>query len=146
MKTAPSPRLCLVFLAPLVLLTFATSAHAVVNVLDYWRLGENDPGAANGAQATNFVDVVAGNDMPVTGSATYSSDVSAQASSHVFGALSAAFSNGAQAATFSVSDETVDFGIEAWIKPASVTTGQAIIYNGDSGNTGWGIYVNNSTW
>jgi hypothetical protein len=118
--------------------------HASINVVSYWRLGENDPGAADGVAATNTIDSVGTNNLTFTGTAQYSSNVDARAASHAGSTLSVNFTNGAYATNVFVSTNLDNFGIECWVKPTALGGGQVIAYNGSTGGIGdggWGIIL-----
>src|SRR5262245_21873376 len=73
-------RLCFRATSFALLLWIASSvvpANAAINVVSYWRMGENDPGAANGTAATNAVDLIGARPLTFHGTASYSNDVPA---------------------------------------------------------------------
>ena len=55
------------------------TSRAAINVVSYWRLGENDPTAFTGARALNTTDIVGGDESPVPGHPRYANDVAATA-------------------------------------------------------------------
>jgi hypothetical protein len=119
----------------------------VVTTLLWYRLGENDPGAANGVAATNTIDNAGAHPLPVFGQASYTSDVAYSASSHVASSLSMRFTNSAYALTNSVASTLTDnFGIECWVKPVNAGGVQVIAFNGNSSLSGWGLIINGSTY
>ena len=129
------------------LLLFAfsgASSHAAVTVLNYWRLGENDPGAAAGATATNTTDSAGSVNLQFQGNASYASDVASAAANHTGSSLSVNFTNAAYATNAIVSTATDNFGIECWVKPTALGGGQIIAYNGvtgGGGSGGWGLII-----
>jgi alpha-tubulin suppressor-like RCC1 family protein len=123
------------------------SSHAAVTVLNYWRLGESDPGATNGVTATNTVDSVGTNNLTFTGTPWYTNDVAATALSHTASSLSVNFTNGAYATNSLILTNVDNFGVECWVKPMALGIGQVIVYNGSTGGTGdggWGILINSA--
>lgn len=127
----------LVLLAATLLPVFA--AHAVVTTVAQYRLGENDPGAANGAPGANpTVAAVGGVNLPRFGNPVYSNSVPDVASSlsMLFNGTDARYVAGSVLTT--ASD---NFGIEAWVRSTGSTTGNALIaYNGNTSTSGWGIF------
>lgn len=118
------------------------NARASIFVLNYWHLGESDPGAISGGLATNFFDSAGAENLTVQGAATYTNDVDATAAARTGSSLSTVFTNGALAVGPSVTTLTDDFGIECWVKPgADVNGGQVIVYNGSTATSGWGFLV-----
>ena len=108
---------------------------SVTNIA-YWRMGENDPGAANGV--TNFVTVNAlGDPMALRSNAVYSANVAVRANS----TLALQFTTGRYATNQPAFTVTDNFGLELWVKPDATNTIQCLAYNGDSGVNGWGLYL-----
>ena len=120
--------------------------QATITVLDYWHMGENDSGAIVGGTPTTATDSAAAHDLKYTGSAVYSSDVSAAAQTHVGSLLAVAFTNSAFASNSVVSTLQDNFGYEAWVKPVSLSGNPIILNNGNTGTTGWGLVINGSTY
>jgi streptogramin lyase len=121
------------------------TARATITIQDYWRLGENDPGAVSGGAATNLLDSVGLKNLTVQGAATYSNDVSATAVARTGSSFSVGFTNNALASSTIVSTVADNFGIECWVKPgADVTAGQVIVYNGSTATSGWGFLLSGS--
>jgi hypothetical protein len=131
---------------------YASSAPLAFTPTGYWRMGENDPGATAGLTSTTLTDSTGSNNLAVSGEATYAADVSMSAQAHVGSALSVNFSGSGGYATGNlVSTAQDNFGVEAWVKPTSVTRDQTIVYNGVTGGagaSGWGLRINgtNSTY
>ncbi len=108
---------------------------SVTNIA-YWRMGENDPGAANGV--TNFVTVnLLGSPMALKSNAVYTANVAAAANS----TLALQFTTGCYATNQPAFSFTDNFGLELWVKPDATNAIQSIAYNGDSGPNGWGLYL-----
>jgi hypothetical protein len=138
-----------VFVAALVAalnLTLTPAARAGITVVSYWRMGESDPSATAGTAATNTTDSFGSHNLKISGQAFYSNDVASAALAHVSSSLSLNFTNGGFASNSIVSTATDNFGIECWVKPASVTAGQVIAYNGATDTSGWGLIVSGSNY
>ncbi|MGH8091239.1 MAG: LamG domain-containing protein [Rudaea sp.] len=128
-------------IASLVLGVVAMPAQATITVLNQWHLGEADAGAsAGGAGAATTVDSVGGFNLNKVGTPAYAADVPANIGSNLslaFNGTTDEYMNPSGVA----STLTDNFGIEAWVKWNAGTPGSAsIIYNGNSSNSGWGIY------
>jgi sugar lactone lactonase YvrE len=141
----PSPLLAAALILALNL-GFVARASAAITVVSYWHMGESDLGAGDGIVPTNTIDSVASHNLKFRGPAFYSSDVGIAALAHVGSSRSVNFTSGAFASNTIVSTATDNFGIEAWVKPASVTAGQVIAYNGATDTSGWGIIVSGSNY
>jgi hypothetical protein len=128
---------------------YASSPPLTFTLLDYWRMGEKDPGATAGLAAATITDSAGSNNLTDSGQASYSADVATTAQAHVGSTLSVNFSGSGGYATGNlVSTAQDNFGVEAWVKPALVTSDQTIVYNGNTATSGWGLRVNgnNSTY
>jgi len=127
-----------------VLLVASPGSRAAITVLDYYRLGETEPGAANSGVITNANDSTGLKNLTVMGGPLWSSNVSVEAAS----SLSARFSSAQpQYGTNSVlSTLTDNFGIEAWVNPTITILNHTIAYNGDSGLNGWGVIQSGNTY
>ena len=119
----------------------AISASATITVRDYWRMGEDDPGAALNGTGVTTVDSAGSHSLSFHGPAYYSSDVSSQAASLTKSSLSINFTNTSFLTGSLISTTNDNFGIECWVKPIVATGDQVIVYNGDSGTSGWGIMI-----
>src|SRR5436190_5285232 len=139
------PWFCLLYIVVL-----AASAHATVTNIAWYRLGENDPGAASGvAVSTRTIDLAGGRDLPQFGSPLYTNAVSTLASNHVGSSLGVQFNGTTQWLLTNgiVSSAVNNFGIEAWVKPANVNLGsRTIAFNGNTGANGWGLYQRSNTY
>src|SRR5262249_4626842 len=82
------------------------------------------------------------------GSPVYTSDVSTGAAAGIGSSLAVLFGGTGQYFSNNlVSGATDNFGIEAWVKPNTVSsTLNLIAYNGNSTSNGWGIYQNRSNY
>ena len=133
-------RSMLVLIAGLGLSAAALPAAATITVLNQWHLGEADAGAsAGGAGAAATVDSVGGVNLNKVGAPMYSSDVTPRIGSTLsmaFNGTTDEYMNSGVASTL-----TDNFGVEAWVKWNAGSPGSAaIVYNGNSSNSGWGIY------
>ncbi len=128
----------------------ASSAEAAVTNVAWYRLGENDPGAASGAAVTSpTTDLVVGKHLPQFGNPRYTNAVSTLASNRVGSSLAVQFNGTSQwlLTNALVSSAVNNFGIEAWVKPANVGPGgRAIAFNGNTGANGWGLYQFSNTY
>jgi len=127
----------LVFVASFII-SFPAAAN--ITVLNEWRLGENDPGAFLGGQATNLIDSVGTNNLACSNSPYYSGDV---APSSTVSTISAIFANNSYAIG-SVLTNTDNFGLECWVKLYDTNSNHVIVYNGSTATTGWGIFASTS--
>jgi hypothetical protein len=131
--------LCLVIAGGL-----AWRAQATVTNLDYWRMGENDPGAANGVPVTNTVDSVGGRTL--TGHSGmyplyYSSDVSPVAAADTGSSLCMEVVTGSYATGPVITNVANNFGVELWVYPVNTGGSQCLVYNGNTGSSGWGLFL-----
>lgn len=118
-----------------------TSSSAVTPVA-WYRLGENDPGAASGSAVTNTTsDSVGGNHLKQFGSPLCTSAVSTDAITQVASSLGVQLNGTGQYFSNAVLTTAVNnFGIEAWVRPNAVSsTCNFVSYNGNTANNGWGI-------
>src|ERR1043165_3782741 len=127
-------------------LAFVPAVSAAISVVSYWHMGESDTGAGNGVLATNTIDIVGLHNLKFGGLAFYSSDVAIPALAHAGSSRSVSFGSGGFASNSIVSTATDNFGIECWVKPAAVTAGQVIAYNGATDTSGWGLIVSGSNY
>ncbi len=120
----------------------ATSAHATVTNVAWYRLGENDPGAANGLAVTNTTtDLVGVNHLKQFGSPRYTNAVSTGAANQVGSSLALHFNGTSQYLSNAVVSPAVNnFGIEAWVKPNTTNAGFGFIAFNGFGAGGWGMY------
>jgi hypothetical protein len=129
-------------------LGFCLPTSAVVTNLVWYRLGENDPGAALGVAATNTFNLLSSTSLKGLGGPLYTNAVSADASNDVGSTLAVEFSGSSQYFTnAAIMSLTNNFGIEAWVNPNSISGGTRIIaYNGNTSTNGWGIYQSGSNF
>ena len=112
---------------------------AAIN-LAYWRMGENDPLAANGVTNT-FTSSLLGGVLTLRSNAVYTSSVASAAAAKVGSSLALQFTTGRYATNVLATTLTDNFGLELWVKPDATNAIQCIAYNGDSGPNGWGLYL-----
>jgi hypothetical protein len=135
-----------VALLALVVTREASHLNAEVIPIAYYRLGENDPSAANGqAGRPQTADSVgsAALSRSLVGAASYSSGVAASAFAQTDSTLSMSLSNGAcYIRPELLSAVTDNFGIEGWFRPRSFpNSAVALAYNGHSGESGFGLFM-----
>lgn len=135
----------------------AAPAWAAVLTTGFWRLGENDFGAIPGNPIQPVsIEAVNGFHLALQGTgavnnAFYSADVAPTAATATGSFLSARFDNLIPTEptylfipTEPNSGATDNFGVETWVKAASTTpvngTQAAILYNGNFGSNGFGLY------
>lgn len=110
-----------------------TLAFAQVTPIDYYRMSEDDAGSV-GQALFSTSDEVGGKTLNLPGAPFISSDVASSAASSVGSTRSINFfAVGTYGTAALLSTATNNFGLEAWVKPNSVTSDQIIAYNGDTG-------------
>jgi Concanavalin A-like lectin/glucanases superfamily len=114
-------------------LTLSLMASAGATTV-YYRMGEDDPGAASGGAAAMTVDNTGGPALSFGVAPTYSSDTPASQGS----TLSLQFT-GANYSILPCLPLTDDFVVDAWVKPSTLSGNKAILYNGQGGSNGWGL-------
>jgi hypothetical protein len=122
--------------------TSGTASSSVVTPVAWYRLGEDDPGAASGLAVTNTtIDSAGANHLKQFGSPLYTSAVSTDAVTQVASSLGIQLNGSGQYFSNAVVTTAVNnFGIEAWVKPNTVSsTYNFVAYNGNTANNGWGI-------
>jgi len=127
------------------ILGFIFPLEASVTVVDYWHMGESDPGAASGGYATNTLDAVGVGftltNQPAAGVyPLYTNNVSSAAAFFASSSLSEFYSGGQYARGNVISNLTTNFGIELWVYPTAGNGGSVIAYDGNTGGSGWGLY------
>jgi hypothetical protein len=125
-----------------------TPGPAFANVA-WYRLGENDPGAANGAPVTGTTaDIIGTNHLKQYGGPIYTGAVSADLSNRIGSLLGVQFNGTSQYVSNAVaSTATNNFGIEAWVKPNNVNAGVRVIAgNGNTAANGWAIFQNGAAY
>jgi hypothetical protein len=113
-------------------------ASAVISVIASYRMGEADPGAAAGNPAnTPAVDSAGGAPMGVLGSASLYSANTGVAGSSLSVDFSAPSGYGQPSPVITLTD---NWGMEAWVQSDNAGSTSAIVYNGNSANSGMGLY------
>ena len=129
----------------------AMPTRASFTVLDYWRMGENDPAAVSGGGCTNTIDVIGGRTLTNTPSLsaypTYTNDVAATAAADTGSQLALQMSGGQSAIGTVIAGVTDNFGIELWARPATTASGTRVLaYNGNTSFSGWGIFQSGAAY
>jgi hypothetical protein len=116
-------------------------AHATVTNVAWYRLGENDPGAASGQVANSTtVDAIGVNHLKRFGTARYTNDVPSGAASHMLSSLAVSFNAASYYSNEVATTARNNFGLEAWVELDSAIAGTNIIaFNGNILANGWGI-------
>ena len=119
-------------------------SHAAVGVFGFWRLGENDPGAAAGnfAGATTLDASGGGNTLSLVGSPAPIYTITTPKNS----TLAMSFTGSSNWSGPAVLTPANNFAIEIWAYPTSSGGNRAVIYNGNTGTAGYGIYQLGSNW
>ena len=125
---------------------FEPSVRATVTNVVWYRFGESDPGAANGAVATNSIDVVSNRVLKFIGGPFYDTDVAPFAVGHVGSALGLRFWGAAWGTNALIPGLVDNFGLELWVKPSALAGDHVLAYNGHSGNAGWGLNLANGVY
>lgn len=129
-------------------LWLAVCEEASANIIPvaYYRLGDNDLGAAPGNTGNPTTkDALGAFDLTRAGTPTYSSSVAIKAP----GVLSMDFIAGDSERYFRtgvVTSVTDNFGIEAWVMARTTTSNRAVAYNGNPGSSGFGLYQLGGNW
>jgi len=120
--------------------------HAAVTNVAWYRLGENDPGAASGVTATNTVNLLGFNPLKPVGSPRYTNAVLPSVANGLGSSLAVHFSGTNQCFTNAVvSTATDNFGLEAWVNPdVAAPNNRVIAFNGNSVLNGWGFVQSSS--
>ncbi len=115
---------------------------AAVTTISHYRLGDDEVGVFEGCCPGSARDSAGTNHLVVTGAPFWSADVATSAATKADSAWSyRLFQGGPYALAPSlVSSATDNFGIEAWVKPATTVGNKCIAYNGNTGADGWGLY------
>src|SRR5438552_2225933 len=111
-------------------------AHATVTNVAWYRLGENDPGAASSQVVkTTTTDFVGAADLRRIGSPRYTNDVSPDAG-QIGSSLAVSFSGAGQFYSNAVvTAARNNFGIEAFVNTVTTSDGTYVI--AQNGNSGW---------
>jgi hypothetical protein len=111
----------------------------------WYRLGENDPGAADGTPVpATTVNLLGTNHLRQYGGPIYTAAVSTGANNRLGSSLAVQFNGTSQYVSNALVSSAIDnFGIEAWVKPSNVNAGVRIIAcNGNTAANGWGLFQN----
>lgn len=140
------PVICL--LAGVFALFACSRSDAAIAVKNYYRLGENDPGAVSGGIVTNTTQEIAGNiDAIHHGNPRYTNDVSTDAAMRADSSLSVVFNGSSQWFGNAVLIPTPNnFGIEAWVKPATASGLHVIADDGNGVTAGWALRQNGNVY
>lgn len=128
---------------PALVFTFVLSASAVraQTTLHLYRAGENDAGASAGA-ALAATTVDSGGSTPLTlggaGSSTYTNSTAAAGSTLAFNFTGGNAYSGSVDTSLTTS---AHFAMELWFKPSALSGTQSLIYNGNTGGSGVGIFL-----
>jgi microcystin-dependent protein len=144
-KGVPMRKTCLHFV---LLLTFLATSHAAVTNVAWYRLGENDPGAASGVVVTGSTTNLMGfQNLMAFGGPRYTNRFATAAASQVGSRLSVNFNGTSQYLSNAVISTVVNnFGVEAWVKPNATENGnRTIVYNGVPTANGWGFLQRGGT-
>lgn len=137
----------LILVAAASALAFPMFASAAVTPIAYYRLGEADPGASAGTLGQDpTMDSAGAFHLARNGTPTYSSNVSSTAAANVGSTLSMDFDGSApdnDRYNFGTALPTpaTNWGIEAFVQTDSPDSVAVIAYNGNSANSGMGLYV-----
>jgi hypothetical protein len=133
------------FLALILIIAPAAATHAGVTNLVWYRLGENDPGAATGLAVTNTTaDLAGGGPLTQFNGPRYTNGLFSGAPDGFSSSLAISFNGINQFLSNSVVLSGTDgFALEVWVKPNQTTNSvsNAIVYNGAFLN-GYGFYGN----
>lgn len=115
----------------------ANAVSGSVVTVSYYRLGESDPGATAGqAMAAAATDSGGAADLHQVGTApVYSSDTGINGSTLSMEVNGGGYTNATPLVTL-----TDNWGLEAWVQAASPSATSCIAYNGNSANSGMGLY------
>jgi hypothetical protein len=140
----PTGRLCLHVVVFTLLLAGARSpqAQAAVTPVSHWRLGENDAGAIGGSPCSSTADPVGGRPLQFAPAVFWDIGVSSTAAARVGSTLCLRAYGGESAGTnAAIPSLTNNFGLELWVNPSTLSGNQCLAYNGNSGSSGWGLYL-----
>src|SRR5262245_23198603 len=105
----------LTLIALIAALLAAPGVRAAITVNNYWRMGENDPGASTGGSASNTVDNVGGTTLFLSGNPLWQPVVASSASTNTGSGTCIDFSTNGTYGTNAVISSIVDnFGLELW--------------------------------
>ena len=126
----------------------SSPVYGAITVIDYYRLGEADAAATNGATVdAASTDSAGARNLARVGSPTYTYAVSIDAALHAGSQLAVSFSGNTQGLTNGVLTTNIDnFGIEAWVRPNTLSGTHSLAYNGSTVANGWGLYQTGATY
>src|SRR5688572_12131626 len=136
---------CAFLLAFLVTLGSGAFVHATVTNVAWYRLGESDPGAAHGLVSTQSMDVVANRVLRLVNGPVHDTNVASSAA-QAGSSLGIRFSSSTWGTNALVSTVVDNFGLELWVNPSVLAGDHMIVYNGHSGNSGWGLSLANGIY
>jgi hypothetical protein len=129
----------------LLALTVSTPAAAQLTVVAEYRMGENDTSVVIGGPANaQTLPGSAGVPLQRFGSPVYAGE---SAPSGLFSNVSIRFDGStARYQGPVVAMPTNNFGVEAWVRANSTVGNALVVYNGNSGNSGFGIFRAGANW
>jgi hypothetical protein len=129
----------------LLALVVAGPATAQLTIVAEYRMGENDLGVVIGGPANAQTQPgAAGAPLTRVGSPVYSGDGAPRG---VFSNVSIRFDGTTARYQGSViAMPTDNFGVEAWVRSNSTTGNAQVVYNGNSSNSGFGIFRAGAGW
>lgn len=108
--------------------------NATITVLNYYRMGETDPGAVAGNLCNiSTIDSVGGKNLKKGNNPSYSSGIAAPILGGTPSLLSIAFTGSPQdffSLNSTISDVTTNFVLEAFVKSFDTTSSARLVYNG----------------
>lgn len=126
-------------------LVLGASAAQAQTTLHIYRAGENDAGASSGA-ALAATTVDGGGSTHLTlggaGSPTYTNSTVVAGSTLAFNFTGANSYSGSVDTSLTTS---AHFAMELWFKPSSLSGTQGLLYNGNTGGSGVGIFLEENT-
>ncbi len=114
-------------------------------------MGENDTGASNGSTMTSTSNSVVGGpaltNHPGLFAIQYSSHVSPVAALDTASSLCIDISTGGNYASGPVIPGVANnFGVELWVFPVNTGGSQCLVYNGNTGSSGWGLFLSGTNF
>ncbi|MCW1885216.1 choice-of-anchor D domain-containing protein [Luteolibacter flavescens] len=123
----------------LAMIAAGNPASGAVTSTAYYRMGEDNPSATPGQKVLSVGNRFRTNEASTSGGeATYTGDVAAEAVERVGSSMAVSFSPDSYLGVPAIST-TDNFGLEAWVRPASSTAEGVVLHNGVSGTSGLGI-------
>ncbi|HXF09483.1 MAG TPA: LamG-like jellyroll fold domain-containing protein, partial [Desulfuromonadaceae bacterium] len=133
-------------LAMLFLVGGLMPVRATVTVVDYWRMGENDASHTPGTVTTSTIDPFGGRTFSLPGGPAYNTVSSSTATVDTGSSSCMFFFSGTYGLAPLVTGLTNNFGVELWVNPNGTPASSCLVYQGNSGSSGWGIFQNGSTY